>query len=567
MSSDVAERPRFVLIDHSISGEGGHYLEYARHVLDAAFRQGFHPVLVTHESFGPTDLRWPVHRIYDLDAWGRRARGDDRGGLPLKRWLVFLYRATSFARATISLRRALDLRGDDVVFMPTISEIDFAGLCHTLRQQGTAAGPSWNIVFRRELYGPADTAGSLIGNWLRRALLRYGLFELGRSKGRAHLFTDTARLAEQYRRLCVDVATLPIPVNSRFRPRAREQSALPLEIVFLGDARTEKGYGSLPSIVAGLASEVEAGRIHFTFQSNFGFGPTRSEARVVEARATLRRLGDSVVRLREEPMKSEDYERLVMGADIVLVPYNARRYFARSSGVFAEAVSAGVPVVVPAHCWMADQIQPEDVALHDALLEAQPGVRSIDDDLGWRPVEPVRAFPWLAHRRSTFVGSFRPRTGETHLILQFRVAEESTGESYRRVCVNQFKGSARLRREVEILGTSADGRASALFEIDPAAQSVEIVFSGMGGRSPGTDLRAHCLARGAGITVPRSAVGRTFVGRESLDGALREVIANYSHYRTRASAFSDKWVRWHNSDRLLLELRDARGQVPGHNPA
>ena len=39
-------RANFILIDHSIAAEGGHYLEYAQHVLGAAEQMGFRPVLV-----------------------------------------------------------------------------------------------------------------------------------------------------------------------------------------------------------------------------------------------------------------------------------------------------------------------------------------------------------------------------------------------------------------------------------------------------------------------------------------------------------------------------------------
>jgi hypothetical protein len=36
--------------------------------------------------------------------------------------------------------------------------------------------------------------------------------------------------------------------------------------------------------------------------------------------------------------------------------YDADQYYARCSGVMVEMLKAGVPVIVPAACWMAEQI-------------------------------------------------------------------------------------------------------------------------------------------------------------------------------------------------------------------
>src|SRR5437868_612076 len=63
-ASAAAHVPRFVLIDHSISGEGGHHLEYARHALEAAERAGLQPVLATNRAFkGGSELIWPAHPL------------------------------------------------------------------------------------------------------------------------------------------------------------------------------------------------------------------------------------------------------------------------------------------------------------------------------------------------------------------------------------------------------------------------------------------------------------------------------------------------------------------------
>jgi glycosyltransferase involved in cell wall biosynthesis len=56
------------------------------------------------------------------------------------------------------------------------------------------------------------------------------------------------------------------------------------------------------------------------------------------------------------PLNAADYVDLISRADIGLFLYDSRTYFARCSGVLLEMLCAGVPVIVPAGCWLADQV-------------------------------------------------------------------------------------------------------------------------------------------------------------------------------------------------------------------
>lgn len=67
--------PKFVLIDHSIVGVGGHYYEYARHVLEAAEKAGYDPILVTNRRFrGHHSANWRVHALYKCGFWASLSR-------------------------------------------------------------------------------------------------------------------------------------------------------------------------------------------------------------------------------------------------------------------------------------------------------------------------------------------------------------------------------------------------------------------------------------------------------------------------------------------------------------
>ncbi|MBP2161881.1 MULTISPECIES: glycosyltransferase [Asticcacaulis] len=61
---------KFVLCDPSIAGTGGHYLEYAVRVLEAARIQGFDPYLAVNAAFDGTVPDIPVVKPFRYDIWG-----------------------------------------------------------------------------------------------------------------------------------------------------------------------------------------------------------------------------------------------------------------------------------------------------------------------------------------------------------------------------------------------------------------------------------------------------------------------------------------------------------------
>jgi glycosyltransferase involved in cell wall biosynthesis len=573
MSTD-AGAPRFLLIDHSITGEGGHHLEYARHVLAAAERRGFTPLLATHERFQPAQLPWQLHRAYERDMWGQlRDAADSSGsvgalrvadiaakhrnvpfiiwlGRLLLRWDSHRQRKEAFARTTRSLLRRLLLGPTDIVFIPTLSESDFVGLSTVLKTERESVGPSWHVVFRRDIYpdGPSPDQDDKRNKRVRRAILRSSLRSIRRHcpDHRIYYYTDTERLTDQYRRLGSRFSTLPIPVNGTFRPRSDIPTARPVEAVFLGDARREKGYLMLPSIVEALADQLDAGRLHFTIQSNNVSHGGPPEPLVESARAALRAHRSNAVHVHERPMSSDDYGRLVLSADVMLIPYDPDRYRARSSGVLAEALSVGVPVVVPASTWMAEQIQPEDVAYHDDLHSR----------IANRPICNHQTLP--AGAASTFVAAVHPP--DTHVLVQVRCERTVVSGTQIRLGLRMLDafGSC-VREEAASMAPRGDGRASALFQIPPLTARVEVAIAR-------ADVSRYCglwcLAAAPGQSPCVSAVGRTYTGVSDAVNALREIVTHYEEYRDRSSAFASKWAQRHNPDRLVAELLMQHAAAP-----
>ena len=73
---DNSAMAKFILIDQSITGLGGHNFEYAVRVLEAARTAGFDPYLATNREFRETkDLPCPVHPVYRYGFFSEPAPG------------------------------------------------------------------------------------------------------------------------------------------------------------------------------------------------------------------------------------------------------------------------------------------------------------------------------------------------------------------------------------------------------------------------------------------------------------------------------------------------------------
>jgi hypothetical protein len=54
-------------------------------------------------------------------------------------------------------------------------------------------------------------------------------------------------------------------------------------------------------------------------------------------------------------LTTEEYYRMLAEIDVLVLPYDGRRYDIRSSGILVQARVAGKPMVAPAGSWIARQ--------------------------------------------------------------------------------------------------------------------------------------------------------------------------------------------------------------------
>ena len=664
---------RFILIDHSVAGEGGHYLEYARHVLDAARSTGYEPILATNRAFRePAGMGFAVHPVYERDVWGRRfARPWRRRRAPkaLNAWarivlatlvrlrysraglimqlagrpqdsvlrfpdvrsiallaavgFVFLYlraifravrdlltavmrpivlgypgdvsrallhvlqsfiypirapwrhrslflrawrhqrSVTAFARDTRALLRELQPRAADLVFIPTLSEADLSGLIRCFRAEPVSREPSWHLLFRRDIYSGREHAYGASrdeAERIRRSLLRESLIDLviNLASHQVRVYTDTDRLTDQYNRLnTFEFATLPIPVNRAFRPHAQVRQP-PLKVTYLGDARSEKGYHLLPQIVDAMQPELEAGLVRFAFQSNFAFSEPEADAAVVVARTQLRVHRHERAQLYERALTTDQYAELLTSSDLLLIPYDPDRYYARSSGVLVEALSAGIPVIVPAGSWMSDVLQAETTRYHESLALSCANVRTMPS-LRWRSVSGA---PLDKKRGAVFGGGragmttrFSLASTDRYLLVRLVPAAHLPPGTYLRIWARFVaRDSAAAGTSVRIVRATRSERATALIEVPHGSERVELILSNAWDSSLVVLLALEVDALGGHAQRGLEALGRTYERAREIPHAVREVVTNYAAYRERANSFALRWLERHTPELLVSKL-------------
>lgn len=364
--------PRLLIVDQSLRDMAGHHYEYDLALFRAATAASVPTVIGAHASVRPLDLLGASVRPWFQRAW-YEARSTPAAPsrfrwLPGRiRWaLGRLRRALSSSNKTSTRIKSGSKLGDEVfelIFTEQLGPTDHV-LVHTFSipeldslielARNEHALPLMHVVFRRDAEEPSVAIGPNGG--IRGSLTR--LASSPAPMRTMRLYADTEDLARQHGELApgLTVGTLPIPhCLPSDRTSGLPRKAGPLRIVYLGDARGEKGFHLLPDLVDALADKLfPDARARFVFQANVSVGgdsPVLSEAR-----RRLAAYPSAQVELMLEQLEISAFHGLLRSADIVVLPYDRHAYARRSSGILIQALAAGRVVVVPSQTWMARQV-------------------------------------------------------------------------------------------------------------------------------------------------------------------------------------------------------------------
>lgn len=313
----------------------------------------------------------------------------------------FVERGNRFASACRHLRRD-GIKNDDELWLPSVTPAAAYGTGLWAREAGADFVPRivLNVVFDDFL----DRDGRYND---RASLYRTAAAQLAAAAGDRVLWTANSEAIRAVLATLIDadVRLFPMPMgyDTDDRNGSRGQSdGDRLRIAILGEHRAEKG----ARLAAQVVRAAPAGHDFFV-QTGLARSSSRDEL------ADLAVLPS--VEVHRGGLDRREYLAALRSCDAVLLPYDRRSYARRTSGVFAEAVGFGKPVVVPAGTWMSERIaRGEAVGIPfyeptvDSVLGALRRVRVQRTALERRAAEVQSAW-----RRRHSADAYLDRLGET----------------------------------------------------------------------------------------------------------------------------------------------------------
>lgn len=173
-------------------------------------------------------------------------------------------------------------------------------------------------------------------------------------RGRIILYTETMELCLHFRKqhrlpvqdaLYLPCTILPGQVAAALPNRVGQDE---VRVGVLGRQRSEKGSYRIPSILAHLrrmtASDECGAKICLVFQA---VRDKRLRRLVLEAKTRLgtRQNPDVRIAFLESGMTGPDFRRMLLDMDVLLLPYDIRRYRFSGSGIIMDGVAAQKPMV------------------------------------------------------------------------------------------------------------------------------------------------------------------------------------------------------------------------------
>lgn len=343
---------RIFLIDQGLITLGGHHAEYNFSIAQAARGEGLEPVLVVNQRYEPVEeTDFPIYPIFTY-AWHNLARPGDAGTIdPAACPSAYLFHSELDAAL-----RHFDAGAQDHVFIHSVGFLEAEELIQFFLNERAERLPFFHLLLRRdidEVRGNPHAFKAFV-----RSIRR--LRDLGVLPHGLALYTDTDELTESYtRETGVAFRTLPIPFRhglidaAQARVKSSPDDDAAVRLLYLGDARTEKGFHLLPALARSLMLRDDTSPgARIIAQSNFNSPAGEPKPRA--ARNQLMALPGDVVTLHAEALSPDRYYELLCRSDVVLIPYDRACYSRRSSGIFTEALAAGKPVVIPAGTSMAN---------------------------------------------------------------------------------------------------------------------------------------------------------------------------------------------------------------------
>jgi hypothetical protein len=586
---------RFILVDHSLTDYCGHHYAYDYSILSAAAHLGYRCVLVSNRQFSPghelaflTDFLRPFrYTSYNRYAtfsgeedrtqqvawvgtsWKRPTADWTQPGLLVRQYAHALHywwgrrkRINHYVRSSNLWFKKIGPQEEDIVFLPTMTDFDFECLAEFLRRIPQTESVHWHLQF----HFPFLEGSSWEYPGQQRILaIMQSFFKEQRSKLPRHklyFYTTSEVLQQQYTRLVDHVDSLPYPITRNILEAGRnsgakvshtsKESSRPLIALCAGAHRPEKGFQFVDVLVSSLWKYFESGRIQLRVQ--------RSDRKnFIERPAHLSpQQWEKAVQEFPFPLSPDAYAELIRDADIGLFLYNARRYYARVSGILVEMLAVGVPVIVPAGCWLSQQILPRVYEYQDEIIDQ------------YMPIALDRLQAKVFGRIPVQFARKRANPGPQYLATRVTFPNEiSTSDAFLKQTITELDSHGKIIAVRSHLFYPRDEGTPTpcVLRLRTETNTWRVEWGSPFGHELGgachIDWGTFCLPEDI-TPIAESAVGLVASDVWQFPVLLEEMIENHAHYKKTAEAFSNSWKSRHDPVQTVLNLHACQGvSAPG----
>lgn len=285
----------------------------------------------------------------------------------------------SFQESLETVIKELELTPEDHIFIHTIGIEQIEELLLILKDKNISQLPHYHIILRRDIDDKLVKNAQGLG--IKTCLDLFYQYQLYPNK--VEFYTDTQELVNRYNSLSpVRLKLIPVPFRQEILAEniVKKTENQPIHLLYLGDARIEKGYLHLPRIVKDLWQDyLSTNKLKITIQSNFNINS--GEAGILASRLELETYPQDKVTIIKNPLTTSAYYQLLNSADLLVIPYDSVSYRYRTSGVLTESLAAGKPVVVPQNTWLANQIDESRGVTYQNPEEITQAIIKIIDNL------------------------------------------------------------------------------------------------------------------------------------------------------------------------------------------
>jgi len=516
----------------------------------------------------------------------------------------------------------------DHVFFTTINELEFLGLALFLAKNPATVLPQWHLQFHFNLLlgRPPEYDRQLdrilkVRNSMISALSNLGYHNL-------NFYTTSSELADQYLRLGVcHFETLPYPIAADFAPC---QSSDFVPLIRSGDTAVEMGkvLGSHFNPRATLLPSSQRSTEELAFSAgDFDLGNQPRELSLFKAESRpvrivcpgairrekgqqnyLQQLVDEICEpyinrdqvqlvvqrpLRKKwekdkidlkipgqtgenglggieylphPLSRQDYIQLIRSADVGLLYYDNRIYYSRRAGILGELLAAGKPVIVPAGCWLAEQISEPMFRHIEKQLDLYDYQTLTLADFEWEsrnvPLPGGRlAFDDHKHPFRFEVDVPQPQSAAA-LCFDWHWPQEKG--VYCRIELEQYCSEGeRLKTDYQTVGHRkfprqrvGKGGVKVLFNLLPETRRLKFVLKNAFHHSTASieNVTIHMIDAGPSTKIPISAVGVIAADQNQLGNSLREILSHIDHYQASAAEHARQWYEQHDPRKTVRKL-------------